>query len=213
MNTDQLIAELSTQTPQAPLRTPLHYALALAAMLLVYALATQAVLGLRVDLAAQLSRPFFVLELTLLAALTLSSARAAVLCLYPDSYQQRRWLKLPYLIFAALVAFLLLQLPMAPDDRMMLPETSVHGMECALCIASVSLIPSALIFLLLRRGASVHPLRAGSYAVLAATGIGALTLRLAEADDFLPHLLIWHYLPTLLFSALGAILGKYLLRW
>ena len=86
-------------------------------------------------------------------------------------------------------------------------------MECALCIGSVALIPSALIFALLRKGASVRQFQAGSFAVLAASSIGCLTLRLAEANDSMMHLASWHYGPTVLFAALGAALGKILLKW
>jgi hypothetical protein len=86
-------------------------------------------------------------------------------------------------------------------------------MECALCIAAVALIPSALLFALIRKGATIRPLQAGSFAVLAASSVGGLTLRLAEANDSLMHLVVWHYLPALLFATLGAVIGKKLLRW
>jgi hypothetical protein len=49
--------------------------------------------------------------------------------------------------------------------------------------------------------------------VLAASGVGCLTLRLAELNDSIEHLLQWHYVPTLLFAAGGAMIGKWLLRW
>jgi len=79
--------------------------------------------------------------------------------------------------------------------------------------AATAIVPAALIFALLRKGASVRPLRAGSFAVLAASGLGCLTLRLSEANDSLVHLVDWHYLPTLLFAVIGALVGRYLLRW
>jgi len=102
---------------------------------------------------------------------------------------------------------------MPHDVRMVMPEISAHGMECALCIASVALVPSGLVFGLLRKGTTVRQLQAGSFAVLAASAIGGLTLRLAEANDSILHLVQWHYVPTLLFAGLGAMLGKYLLKW
>ena len=80
-------------------------------------------------------------------------------------------------------------------------------MDCALCIGSVAMLPSLLLFGILRRGATVRPMQAGIFAVLAASAIGCLTLRLSEANDSLAHLLLWHYLPTLIFAALGAVIG------
>lgn len=213
MNTNELIANLSAQAPSKTLGTPRYYALRLGAVLAAYATGAQIFLGLRLDLAVQFTRPMFAIEVVLLALLAVASAGAAILSMYPDAYQKKSLLKLPYGIFAALAAFILFQLSMPHDPMMAMPELGAHGMECALCIASVAIVPSALIFGLLRKGASVHPLRSGSFAVLAASGIGCITLRLAEVNDSLMHLVGWHYLPTLLFAALGAIIGKHLLKW
>lgn len=57
------------------------------------------------------------------------------------------------------------------------------------------------------------PLQAGFIAVIAAVSVGAITLRLAEPNDQIAHLLVWHYLPSVFFASLGALLGRYLLRW
>ena len=89
---------------------------------------------------------------------------------------------------------------MPADERMVLPAPGAHAMECALCIASVAIIPSAWIFTLLRKGASIRQAQSGAYAVLCASAIGCLTLRLAEANDSMLHAASWHYLPTLLFA-------------
>ncbi len=116
-------------------------------------------------------------------------------------------------MFIALVGVIIYQLFLPVDARMVMPKAGAHGLVCALCIASVALIPSAMLFWLIRKGANVRPLQAGSFAVLAASAIGALTLRLAEANDSMLHLASWHYLPTFLFAVLGALLGKQLLKW
>lgn len=193
--------------------TPSYWALRLLAVLSVYAVGAQLFLGLRPDLMAQFTRPLFALETLLLALLLISSAISSVLAMYPDAYQKPQLLKLPYAVFALLVALMGFQLLMPLDPLMVMPETGVHAMECAICIASVALIPSALIFALLRKGASVRQFQAGSFAVLASSAIGCLTLRLAEANDSIMHLVQWHYVPTLLFAALGALAGKWLLKW
>lgn len=213
-NTIDLIASLSAEAKASkPLPAPKILGLSVLAVLAIYAAGTQLFLSLRPDLSVQLTRPFFVVEILLLALLTVTSAVAAVLAMYPDAYQKPQLLKLPYAIFLALVGLILFQLFMPHDPRMAMPEGDIHKMECAICIAAVALIPSALLFGLLRRGASIRPLQAGSFAVLAASSVGGLTLRLAEANDSLMHLVSWHYLPTLLFATLGAVIGKKLLRW
>lgn len=213
MKTTDLIAQLSQQPGKPSLRPPAYYASRVALVLGGYAVATQLFLGIRSDLLMQLSRPLFTLELVLLFMLTIASGWGAVLSMYPDAYQRRMPLRLPYIIFAALLVLILLQLRMPEDARMQMPGVGAHGMECALCIASVALFPSVILFGLMRRGASLSPLKAGSFAVFAATGIGCFTLRFAEANDSLIHLAQWHYFPTLIFAALGTLVGHYLLRW
>lgn len=214
-NTIDLIASLSAEAkPAKKVRSPSYWAVRLLALLALYAVGCQFFLGFRPDLRLQFLRPLFAVETLLLSLLLLSSAVAAVLAMYPDAYQKPQLLKLPYAIFALLVAAVGFQLLLPYDARMVTPEVlGVHAMECALCIASVALIPSALIFALLRKGASVHQFQAGSFAVLTSSAIGCLTLRLAEANDSIMHLVQWHYVPTLLFAALGAFAGKWLLKW
>lgn len=214
-NTADLIASLSAEAkPVKKARAPGYWVIRLLAVLVVYAIGCQLFHGLRPDLGTQFTRPFFALETLLLTLLLIASTIASVLAMYPDAYQKPKLLKLPYAFFALLVALMGFQLLMPHDARMVIPGgVGVYAMECALCIASVAFIPSALIFALLRKGASVRQLQAGSFAVLTASSIGCLTIRLAEANDSIIHLVQWHYVPTLLFAALGALAGKRLLRW
>ena len=214
-STTDLIAALSTQAkPERTLRLPGRQAALLLTVTVLYAGGCQYVLGFRHDLALQLMRPWFVLEVLLSACLLLFSMVAAVLAMYPDAYQKPQLLKWPYVFSALLLAVLGLQAFMPADALMVLPTgAGVHAMECAVCIASVALVPSALMFALLRRGAGVRPLRSGAFAVLTSSAVGCLTLRLAEANDSITHLVQWHYAPTLLFAAVGAVAGKHLLRW
>ena len=214
MDSETLIARLSSEAASpTPVRAPRYWATRLLAVLVAYDAVTQLCLGLRRDLAMQMNRPFFVVEIALLVALLLTSATASVLAMYPDAYQKPKLLKLPYAAFTLLLALVVFQLWMLLDARMVMPLPGAHAMECALCIGSVALVPSALIFAILRQGASVHPLQAGSFAVLAASSIGCLTLRLSEANDSMMHLVSWHYGPTLLFAAFGAGIGRFLLKW
>lgn len=214
MDTQELIAKLSRQTPAKPqLRPPAFFALRSMAVLIAYGVGVQLCLGLRADIALQLARPLFAMEIALLAILTVSSTLAAIIAMYPDAYRSAWLLRLPFGVALVLVALLGMQFMAVHDVRMVIPGAGAHAMECALCIAATAIVPAALIFALLRKGASVRPLRAGSFAVLAASGLGCLTLRLSEANDSLVHLVDWHYLPTLLFAVIGALVGRYLLRW
>jgi hypothetical protein len=213
-NTIDLIASLSAEAkPTKRVAAPSYWSVRLLVVLALYAASCQLFLGIRPDFWVQSLRPYFALEILLLLLLLLSSTVASVLAMYPDAYQKPQLLKLPYIIFILLVGLVSFQLFMPQDARMAMPAVSTHGMECAIRIASLALIPSAIIFALLRKGTSVRQFQAGSFAVLASSAIGCLTLRLAEANDSIQHLVQWHYVPTLLFAALGALIGKWLLRW
>lgn len=213
VDTKQLIEQLSQQAaPVKPVRPARMVALLLAA-LMVYAIGMQWSQGLRVDLAMQLERPLFVVELLLLLCLCLSAMVACVLAMFPDAYQKRSMLKLPYLFAAAMLALVTFQLLLPQDGRMVMPTPQSHTMECTLYIAMASMLPAALIFVVLRKGATLVPLHAGALAVMTASSIGALTLRLAEADDAITHLLASHYLPSIGFAVVGALLGRWFLRW
>lgn len=212
MQTEQLISALSQQAKAAPHRPAVYWSVRMGVVLALYAAVAQGMLHVRSDLGAQLLRPAYALELLLLLALAVCGLTASVSIMQPDVQVRRIWLNLPYLILAFISLLLLGQMALPTDPAMHLP-LAPNGMECAICIAGVALMPASLLFAMIRRGANVHPWRAGSYAALTAAAVGSLTLRLAEANDFLPHLVLWHYLPTLGFSTLGAWAGYWLLRW
>ncbi len=94
-----------------------------------------------------------------------------------------------------------------------IPTGAFHKIECTICIMFVAIIPAILIFTILKKGATIKPLQAGSFTVLAASSLGYLILRFSEANDAISHLLIWHYLPMICFAILGAVIGKFFLKW
>lgn len=213
-DTESLINQLSANAAAKPLPHPQHFILRVLVVLVVYALGVQGMSGLRPDILEQLTlRPAYGMELLLLAAISISSVLAAIAAMYPDAYQRPTLLKLPYAFFLLLLAFLGAQLLMPSQPLMVIRPFNIAGHACTLSIAAISMLPSAMIFLLLRQGATVRPLQAGSFAVLASAGIGCLSLRITEQNDSLVHLLTFHYGPILLFAALGALAGKWLIRW
>jgi hypothetical protein len=213
-NIDTLIDNLSKDLkPVKPVKSPKFYGGVLIALLVSYGYAAQCYLGFRSDLNIQFARGFFLAEILLLVGLFFSSAICSVISLYPDNYQKGSLLKIPKIFLAAFALLFLVQIFLPHDARMVILEGhDVHDIECTICIALASLIPSALIFIMLSRGVTSNPKMAGFLSVITASSIGCLTLRLAEDNDSLTHLLAWHYLPTVVFALLGAAIGKTLLR-
>jgi hypothetical protein len=213
-STNQLIHALSADVGATRAFGPRTHMVRLLGGLLVYALVLQiSFLGFRVDLAAQTQRPLFAAELFLLLSIIVSAAIVAVYAMYPDMYQKRGMLVIPYGGVAVLLAIMGLQLFMADDPRMVLPTEDAHTIECTLYIGLSSLLPAFAMFAYLKKGATTVPRHAGMLIVIAATAVGALTLRLHEALDMASHQLLWHYGPNLFFALLGAILGRFILRW
>jgi hypothetical protein len=161
----------------------------------------------------QIARPLFMAELLLLAAMLASASVASVYAMLPDGAQRKTLMRLPYVFSGGILALIAFQLFLPQDARMVMSDVTAHSHGCTMYIALSSILPAALIFGLLRKGASVMPMQAGLLAVIAAVSVGAMTLRLAEANDEVMHLLTWHYLPSIFFASLGALLGRYLLRW
>lgn len=212
-DTEQLIQKLSAgATPVTPVRPRTHVARLLAGLLL-YLVTVQWLLGVRPDIGVQLGRPFFVGELALLVTLMVTAVTGAVYGMYPDKQQKHSVLSVPYGVAALLLVFMLIQLGMPMDPAMVMPDPHAHTVECTIYIGVAALIPAALLFAYIRKGASVVPLRSGALVVLAASAIGAFTLRLFEAIDLPSHHLLWHYVPNLFFALIGALLGRKLLRW
>jgi hypothetical protein len=213
-DTNDLINQLAqdAKPAKAPLK-PRMLALQLVAVLGIYALGAQWALGIRPDIILRLTEFWYEAELVLLLFLVLTSALASIMSMYPDALQKPALLKLPYVVFGSLLLLVLGQYFFMSPDGLAMTGIEINGIACAICIAAVSIIPSALMFAFLRRGATIHPLQAGAFAVFTAAGIGMLTLRIAEPNDVMLHLAIWHYLPTFLFAMLGAALGRWLLKW
>lgn len=209
-HTADLIKTLSLDAASAkPVRAPTYWAARLFGVLIAYGVISQMVIGIRPNVMAQFNDPAFVLELGLLALLVASAALACVIAIYPDHYQKPVLLRLPYFIGLLFVGLVVTQVAMESPT----PNLDFKGMECAICVASLSLLPSAILYGLVRKGATTAPSRAGFCAVLSASAMGCLTLRLAEAPDSYLHLALWHYLPTMLFAMFGALLSRWFLKW
>lgn len=214
VDTKQLIQDLSAEAKPVKLVRPQRYAAFLLALLSIYAICAQCWLeGFRPDLTMQLMRPLFLVELLFLAAMLVSSSVASVYAMLPDGGGRKTLMRLPYIFSGGMLALVIFQLFLPHDARMVMSDATSHTHECTMYIAFSSILPAVLIFGLLRNGASVMPMQAGLLAVIAAVSVGTITLRLAEANDEIMHLLTWHYLPSIFFASLGALLGRYLLRW
>jgi len=210
MEIDNLIKNLSKDVDKVTLKNPAYYFFYAGFILIIYVSLSQCYLGFRSDLSSRILEVNFLLEITLLSLIALSGLIGSILTIYPDAYQKKIFLKIPIILSAILLAWLFFRIFF---DSKIYQTESTHNIECSICIAALSFLPALLIFILIKRGATTNPKNSGFLAILTATSIGCLIIRIAEINDLANHLLIWHYLPSLIFSCLGVFVGKYLLRW
>ncbi len=211
MNTDQLIAQLSSEAlPTPPMSSPWRLATKWLIGLLVYSGALFLLIAPRADLGTQLQSPLFVLELVLLACMVISSTVSAALLSFPDMHQKSRIVRLPLVcfgLFTVLIGFHWLTSP-PPMSAM-----SIKECVCTLFMTLYAFIPAVWLFFMMRNAKSTHPKACGSVVVIAAFGLGALILRLSEPNDDVMHFIVFHYIPMLAAALMGVALGRLLLRW
>jgi hypothetical protein len=214
MNNETLIAELSaTLKPIKPASAcRVRIARECAVVIAISLVGITALQGLRPDFAEQVREPLFLFELVLNLLLIIVSAAASIALAYPDS-AHGKWLKPALLVtffgYSGLV-FMTASAPSTLDD---MGHVMHHTIECMLCILSYAALPALWILWRTRKLAPVRPLMSGVIALMMATSVGCLGVRLVESENVADGTVLWHYMPLVLFSALGLLFGKKIFRW
>lgn len=210
VSTEQLIRQLSHGVqPVRAVSSPFELFIKWLVVSLIYLSSMLLFFHLRPDIADKFSSPLFVAELVMLALLVITSSLSAVFLSFPDMCQKR------WLVFTPIFAIMLFVGTLVVEyisDSALVIEPS-HGIKCMLCISMFALFPAFLMFMLLRGQATTHYYTVGAVSLLAATSIGAITLRLSENTDSMLHLVKWHYTPIIAFGILGLWLGKRFFKW
>lgn len=87
------------------------------------------------------------------------------------------------------------------------------ALECVISIPAMALVPFALIFIVLRRGAPAKPGVAGAIAGLAAGGLAGSFYSLHCPEDSPLFVITWYPIGISFMIATGALLGTKKLRW
>jgi hypothetical protein len=86
-------------------------------------------------------------------------------------------------------------------------------LACLALIPALAAVPLAAIMLALRRGPPTYPTLVGALAGGAAAGIAVIGYGLFCNEDSSLFIATWYGLASLLTCGLGAVLGRYWLRW
>lgn len=211
--TDDLIARLS-----ADLKPVGRHRLArilLVAAFLGAALAAMAMLtwlGLRGDLTAAMGGPIFWIKSGYTAAFAILGGFATLTLARPDGRIAWPWVALGSLVLL-LIAAAAVQLWQAAPGEMSTLVLGGSSLVCPWYILALSLPGLAALLTALRRLAPRNPTWAGLAAGLLAGGTGAWVYSFHCGENGLMFLSLWYTLGMLAVAALGALLGRYLLRW
>jgi hypothetical protein len=212
MNTDDFIAALSadgsSKSPSLTLR--LAFALALGAC--VSLALFMVLIGPRPDAAQAMRTVRF--DLKFLDTLALL-APAFFLCLRLSRPQASPgamlgWLLAPVAILAVAVA---VELATVPQEQWMAKLIGSNALHCLTLVPLFSLPPLAALLIALREGAPGYPALTGALAGAAAAGVSATFYATNCTDDSPLFVATWYPLATGAVMALGALIGRRLLRW
>lgn len=213
MKTDELVAMLATGVDVVDPRTvEKRFALALALGLSGAGILMVSLLGVRPDLAQVAMTGMFWLKLAFPAAVLGATLSVTMRLARPGRSARSGWL-----VSAAVVAALwigagavLVAAPPALRPHMALGDT---WRVCTACVTVLSLPAFCAVFWALRGLAPTKLQQAGGAAGLLAGAQGLLVYCLHCPETALPFWSIWYLLGMLVPAAMGALLGKALLRW
>ncbi len=208
-NIDDLVTKLAQDAAiTKPVSHPFVLSLQWIGSAAIYLVVLFAIFGFRPDLMQKIHDPWFIAEILTLLAIFISTSLSAALLGFPDLYQKRYLAFIPAGVFLLFLLFLIAACCLVP-----IAPLPAHGSECTLTITAIALLPAIWGFYSMRHYASTHYAIAGSTTLLSAFSIGALWLRLYEANDSILHVITWHYFPMLVVGGIGLWLGKRLLKW
>lgn len=211
--TDELIDRLAVNL--RPVRAGAMQRLLLAFVgpgVLAAAIAMLLWLGLRADFATATMTPMFWTKFGYTLALATLGTLATLVRARPDG--RIRWPALAGLaLLAAIVIGAVIQLARAEPEEMMPLIIGGTSLVCPWRIVALSLPVLGAALLALRRFAPANPTMAGFAAGIMAGGTGAWVYSFACGENGMMFLALWYTLGILIVGALGAVLGRFLLRW
>lgn len=211
MKTNDLITLLAQD---APVRVSFNQALVHAAIAatLIAGVAFFGFIGLRSDIDTAVKSGRFLFKFVITIALA-ASAGAILLRIGKPAVSVRAWtlgLVLPVVLIAGAAIF---ELTAMPSSRWEARMVGHNARLCLTIIPSLSAAPLACFLYAMRQGAPQRPALAGAVAGLVAAGIAA-TFYAANCDDDSPlFVMFWYPIAIAAVAAVGALVGRKVLRW
>ena len=209
--TDDLIDRLAAHLK--PVRYMAMQRQLIGALLLSGVLAIVAMLmllGMRPDMQTAAVTMIYWTKFSYTLALALLGLAATLVLARPGGRTRWPWLAAVALV-ALLVVLAVIQLARADDMMPMIMGSSIIRSLTYIPILSLPVLLASM--LALRRMAPTRPALAGFAAGIMAGSTGAWIYAFACTETGMMFLALWYTLAILIVGAVGAILGRYLLRW
>lgn len=162
-----------------------------------------AILGLRKDFSDQILSVRFVLESLLLIILGMVSTVAAFSLSVPALEGQRLY-KVPIIAFTIILVSAGYSLLSSSTPFLYLG----HGFSCMAEVTSISILPTSILFYLIRRAATLKRDLVGMLVLFSGISFGLLGVQLTCIDGTPLHLILWHILPSLALMVFGISLAR-----
>lgn len=211
--TDDLIARLSADLkPVRPMAMQRMLIGAVGLSGIVAIVAMNMWLGMRADIDTAPMTMVFWTKFGYTLALAVLGGLATLALARPDG--RTRW---PFLAGVALLALIvvgaIIQLALAEPAEMMPLIIGGTSLVCPWRIVVLALPVLLATMLVLRRFAPANPALAGFAAGIMAGGTGAWAYSFACGENGVMFLALWYTLGIVIVGVLGAVLGRFLLRW
>lgn len=211
MKTDDLITRLAADT--APRRSPAAMLWVAVAMGIVLAAAAMLLsVGPRPDIATAVDTWRFLVKAVVMLTLAATSLLVLRSAIYPEGMERAPlWsvLAAPVLLAATVV----IELAVLPRGNWGTAAVGTNWASCLILVPAFGLAPLAVALWAIRQGASTRPMLTGFLAGLLAGGIAATAYAAHCPDDSPLFVVLWYPVGILLLGALGAVLGRQVLRW
>lgn len=166
------------------------------------------IIGLRYDFFTKIHEAFYIFELLLVLAISLSAALCSSWLCVPDMRGQKWLLAVPLSLFCAFLTWILLRGLM---ENYVMP--GVHFHKCYLDAIVFGVLPAAAIWFLSMKGKTTHPYLLSFMNALAIGGLGYIGLRITCGSDSIGHVLTFHILPYVIFGVVAGIIGRRIYHW
>lgn len=171
------------------------------------------VFGHRETFSYRITDVYFTVSLISIILLALASLFSTYYLSTPRAQQSNSLLKAVIssaLLWISAIIYLIYNEVIDINISRLIPHT---GINCTKNIFLLSIIPLALIFIILKKEYPTKLSQVSFYAAISATSLGALGTHLTCPTDNGTHIIVWHLLPISLITIAVTYFGKKILKW